>query len=115
MSFYTFEPQLHLLIWTIHSCSHSTRTNSLTMKIPAALLLSLLVAATMGAPHLPVYSGVSHAHHHVPAGYNHQHGYNLHHLGYNTVGHVKPGHVFTGYNQVHAHLPAYAGSVVRSG
>ena len=80
----------------------------------AALLLSLLVAATMGAPHLPVYSGVSHGHHHVPAGHHHH----QHQLGYQTVGHVKPGHVFTGYNQVHQHLPGYVGhvaTVVRSG
>jgi hypothetical protein len=86
------------------------------MKFLAALLLFCLVAASTGAPHLPVYSGVSHAHHHVPAGYNHHHhGYNHQHLGYNTIGHVKPGHVFTGYNQVYNQLPVYAGPVLKSG
>ena len=84
------------------------------MKFLATLLLSCLVAASTGAPHTPV---VGHVHLPVSAGYNHHHhhGYNHHHLGYNTVGHVKPGHVFTGYNNVHTHLPAYSGPVLRSG
>ena len=100
------------------------------MKFIATLLLSCLVAASTGAPHIPVVGHVhtpvvshvhtpvvshvhtpvvSHVHLPVAAGYNH------HHLGYNTVGHVKPGHVFTGYNNVHTHLPAYSGPVLRSG
>ena len=63
-----------------------------------ALLLSTLAAATTGAPSTPVkaaspyytppvYSEVSYGHHLPSAGYNQHH-----------HGHVKPGHVFTGYN-----------------
>ena len=72
------------------------------MKFLAALLLSCLVAASTGAPHLPVYSGVSHAHNHVPVGYNH-HGYNS--------GYIKPGHLYTGYkNQYNGYNNQYSGS-----
>ena len=62
-----------------------------------AILLSALAAATTGAPSTPVkasspyytppvYSEVSYGLHLPSAGYNQHHG------------HVKPGHVFTGYN-----------------
>ena len=84
------------------------------MKFLATLLLSCIVAATTGAPSTPVkaaspyytppvYSEVSYAHHPVSAGYNH------HHHGYNTAGYVKPGHVFTGYNNQYNGYQAYQG------